>query len=391
MRFVAAFVDELDRETWSAMGVALDGEAEGAPSYHPRLLLGVWLYGFMTGVRSARKLEAACQEQLPFLWLTAMQRPDHNTLWRFYREHRSALRNLIKETVRTAVNAGLVDLAWQAVDGTKMRGNAAKAYNASQLEHLLAKTEGEIAKLEAQNAGDGEAQVPRLPRELSNARSLRERVKRALERSRAAKGPKQVSLTDPDAGLLKGHKSWVLGYNSQAVASPLKGSGRGACLITAVDVSGKGSDNHQLVPMVDRAAASLGEYATVTLADTGYHSGSNLEALKARGQVGVVPEIPNHNPRGAYNREFFSYDKATDSYLCPQGETLRYAGRKTNRRGEPTRTYMAQAESCRHCPAFGECTTNWRHGARYPSRLPRKTCGHIVCGWRAKPLRNSTS
>ena len=61
-RFVADFVDNLDRRMWSELGIDLDGEEVGAPAYHPRALLGVWLYGFMTGVRSSRKLEGACRD-----------------------------------------------------------------------------------------------------------------------------------------------------------------------------------------------------------------------------------------------------------------------------------------------------------------------------------------
>ena len=60
VRFVAEFVDALDREDWRELGVQPDGEVLGAPAYHPRALLSVWLYGFMTNVRSCRKLEVAC-------------------------------------------------------------------------------------------------------------------------------------------------------------------------------------------------------------------------------------------------------------------------------------------------------------------------------------------
>jgi transposase len=138
-RFVAAFVDALDRAAWAEMDIGLDGEALGAPAYHPRGLLSVWLYGFMTGTRSSRKLEAACRDQMPYLWLTGWQHPDHNTLWRFYREHRGAMRKLFKRTVQTAVKVGLVDLAVQAVDGTKIAGNAAKnrTYDREGLQRLL--------------------------------------------------------------------------------------------------------------------------------------------------------------------------------------------------------------------------------------------------------------
>ena len=60
----------------------IEGDMWGAPSYHPRTLLSIWLYGFMTGIRSNSNLEAACRDQIPYLWLTGWQHPDHNTLCR---------------------------------------------------------------------------------------------------------------------------------------------------------------------------------------------------------------------------------------------------------------------------------------------------------------------
>ena len=48
-RFVAEFVDALDRDAWAELGVDIEGGSMGAPAYHPRALLSVWLYGFMTG------------------------------------------------------------------------------------------------------------------------------------------------------------------------------------------------------------------------------------------------------------------------------------------------------------------------------------------------------
>ncbi len=62
-RFVAAFVDGLPRDAWSEMEIDLDGDPLGASAYHPRVLLNVWLYGFMHGIRSSRKLEVACWDR----------------------------------------------------------------------------------------------------------------------------------------------------------------------------------------------------------------------------------------------------------------------------------------------------------------------------------------
>ena len=170
-RFIAAFVEGLDRANWAEMEIEVDGDPLGAPAYHPRLLLSVWPYGFMTGIRSCRKLEAACRDQISFLWLTGWQQPDHNTLWRFYQAHRHAMRTLLKHTVRTAVEVGLVDLAVQALDGTKVAANAAgdRTYDGAGLERLLARTDATIKELEAQNEGGDDPPPPRLPEELYSA------------------------------------------------------------------------------------------------------------------------------------------------------------------------------------------------------------------------------
>ena len=126
VRFVATFVDSLSLKDWEKLGADPAGALEGAPGYAPRVLVSVWLYGFMTRVRSTRKLEVACQEQVPLMWLTGWQRPDHNTLWRFYERHRAGMRALFLKTVWTAMETGLRDLAVQALDGTKLQANAGR-------------------------------------------------------------------------------------------------------------------------------------------------------------------------------------------------------------------------------------------------------------------------
>ena len=180
-RFVAGFVDELNQEEWIELGIGLDGEQLGAPAYHPRALLSVWLYGFMTGTRSSRKLEAACRDQVPYLWLTGWQRPDHNTLWRFYQSHRQAMRRLLKYTIATAMDLKLIDLALQAVDGTKILANAAgdRTYDAAELQRLLVRTEAAIIEMEKQNEEGNDVPLPRLKDELKEAHVLRQKVRDA--------------------------------------------------------------------------------------------------------------------------------------------------------------------------------------------------------------------
>ncbi len=122
--------------------------------------------------------------------------------------------------MQTAVRAGLVDLALQAVDGTKLAGNAAKdrTYDAKGLERLIERTEQAIADLEAQNATGGEGAPLRLPEGLVSKAALLERVWQAKEQL----GPgERLNLTDREARLMKGRGGYVAGYNAQALVSPL--------------------------------------------------------------------------------------------------------------------------------------------------------------------------
>jgi len=363
VRFVAAFVEQIEAKGWSELGILGQGADLGAPAYHPRLMLGVWLYGFMSGIRSSRKLETACQEQVPFLWLTALQTPDHNTLWRFYQAHRGRMRRLLRRTVLTAVAAGLLDLALQAVDGSKIAGNAAKdrTYSRAGLERLLKKTEAAINDLEAQNRSAGETASPRLPQKLRQKQALAEQVKQALQRVEADED--RINLTDTDAVLLKGRNGILAGYNGQAVVSPLtETAGIGGQLITAAAVTQDTNDQAQLLPMLEAAAANTGEQAAITLADAGYSSGENLSALEQLGQSVLMPEAGAKALASPYHKDAFVYDQDSDTYSCPMGQTLHYRTNKRDRKGRPVRLYRPRAAACRACPAFGMCTRDRRHG-----------------------------
>ena len=320
-RFIAEFVDSLDREAWTQLEVSLDGEALGSPAYHPKSLLSVWLYGFMTGVRSSRKLEAACRDQVSYLWLTGWQHPDHNTLWRFYQAHRQAMRKLLKYTVATAVELKLIDLAVQAVDGTKIPANAARDrnYDASELERLLERAEKAISEMEAQNESGEDAPPPRLPEELQRAQTLRQQIKKAMNHLEQNPNLKRVNLTDEDAQLMKGRDGIITGYNAQAMVSPLavKAAKVRGMLITATNVVNTAADSGQLSSMLEQAEELTGERVPITLADGGYHTIANLETGHQRDQTLVMTERYQDTTQGPYFKDQFLYEVETDSYLCP--------------------------------------------------------------------------
>jgi transposase len=358
VRFVAEFIDTIDVAGWVQLGV--QNEARGAPAYHPRLLLSVWAYGFMTGIRSSRRLEAACKENLSFLWLTGLQSPDHNTLWRFYQEHRDAMRPLLRRTVKTAVRLGLLDLALQAVDGSKLGGNASvyRLYTAAGLRRLLERTDKAIADLEAQNATGGEPVAPQLPKKLREKTVLREKVRQAIEE---VEEEERVNLTDRDVQLLKVKGGYTLGFNAQAVASPVVPEVGGGQLITATAIGGS-TDHDQLMTMLEAAEENLGQPVEHSLADAGYHSAATVEQIQGAGRSVLMPDRQARQATEPYHRDQFRYDPESDTYTCPRGETLHFQGIKHGKKGQTLRRYRAVASVCRACPAFGFCTKDYRHG-----------------------------
>ena len=253
-RFVAEFVDALDRDAWAELGVDIEGDCDGSaslPSTCAVERVAVRLHD-----RGALVPEAGGglpgPDTVSQRWLTGWQHPDHNTLWRFYRGHRQAMRKLFERTVRTAVTMKLVDLAVQAVDGTKVVANASlnRSYDAEGLRGLLERLESAIADLEAQNEAGEDTAVAHLPEELADKEVLREQVRQAMDDLTSQKRHKRINLTDPDARLMKGRQGIVAGYNAQAMVSPTETDGGATgMLVTAVDVVDAANDNALLVPM----------------------------------------------------------------------------------------------------------------------------------------------
>jgi len=265
VRFIREFVEQQDL---AKLGFAMPNAMEGRPPYAPGLLLKIWLYGYHHRIRSTRKLEAACRDQLPLLWLSGMIAPDHNSLWRFWRDNKPALRQLFKQSVQLAVKAGLVGLALQAVDGTKIQAAASShsGWSKEHMDKLLAALDGELNEMEKQLEQEGpspDGTAYRLPQELEQREALRTAVKAGLEQleqdSRTHYHPKE-----PEARRMKCEGKRPFAYNAQAVVDETHG------VVVAADITLEETDNHELVRMVEQAQQNTGTAkAVLTVADGG--------------------------------------------------------------------------------------------------------------------------
>ena len=355
-RFIREFVEALDLK---ALGFEKHESEEGRPPYANDLLLKVWLYGYLGRIRATRELEKACKEHLSLLWLTGLQAPDHNTLWRFWRDNRKALREVFRAGVKVAAAQGLIGMICHAVDGTKIRAVASRrtTEHREDLEKLLARVEEELEKMEAEiEAAELEPGGDyRLPEGLRETEKLRAKILESLAYLRQAERA-HLHPQEREARLMPCEGRQEPAYNAQAVADAQAG------IIVAAEAVNEESDNAQLIPMLEETAANLGKVAETTLADGGYVSGEQLQEAEERGQaVLVAAGVETGGPkRGEYHSTKFTYDEAGDAVLCPQGQRLRFEGIVNKGGQRKVRRY--RCEHAAECPARALCSR--RKGGR---------------------------
>lgn len=365
VRFVAELVDALPEAWWHDAGIDPDGAATGAPGYDPKVLLAIWVFGFMDRKRSSRELEQACQRDVYYWWLTGHQSPDHNTLARFYQRHRAAMRTLFATTVRVAMANGLVTWAVQAIDGTRIMADAAsdQSLTARKLQALLERIDATIAELESGLTGEAESAAVAMPERLADARTRREQIEAALAQVAGAPAGRTVNLTDPEAPLVKTRHGLQPGYNGQAAvcAVPMPAGEPDGRMVVGGSLTTDPNDRQQLLEQITTARALCGEVAEVVLADAGYITHDALAGAEALGQVVVAPEQAAGGKRrkrtpDAFGIDDFTYDLATDTFRCPNAQrlTFRYE-RPEGANGPVRRTYRTDTADCRGCPFTARC------------------------------------
>lgn len=355
-RFLREFVDALDLD---ALGFAPPAnEVTGRPAYAPSLLLKVWLYGYLNRLRSSRALERAGREHLSLVWLTGNHAPDHNTLWRFFKANRAAMKRLFAQSVRVAADAGLVSMALHAVDGTRIAASASHrtVWKRGEIEALLARLDASVeeAAQAVERAEASESGSYRLPEALADREVLRQRIRAGLAKHPHAAS---VSLSDPDAHPTPIDGRTRPGYNAQAVADENR-------LLVAAQVAEETNDAHQLNPMLEETAANLGTTALETVADAGYVHAPSLAEAESNGHSVTVSlkgaaddRLRDRDDR--YHQSNFRYDAATDTYRCPENGELTFQRETPN----AAQTYPLRVYHCRayaSCPRRWECSANRR-------------------------------
>jgi len=370
VRVVDIFVDELD------LGGLGFGRVEplvtGRPSYHPAVLLKLYIYGYLNRVQSSRRLEREAGRNVEAMWLTGRLAPDHKTIADFRKDNGPAIRKVCARFVALCRRLELFAEASVAIDGSKF-----KAVNSRDRNFTRAKMKRRMEQIEEsvgrylQQLDSADRQEPSLARTTKTDRlkdkiaKLKEEMQRLeeLEVERLATPDQQVSLTDPDARSMatSGRGSGMVGYNVQAAVDTKHH------LIVAHEVTNVGTDRAQLSHMAKQTKAALEIDTLDVVADRGYFNSAEILACDEAGITVTLPKplTSGSKAKGRFGKQDFRYVAEEDAYICPAGERLVY--HYTNQeKGLTLRRYWTTA--CRGCAIKGRCTTGkerritrWEH------------------------------
>jgi transposase len=370
VRAIDAFVDALALAELGFDGVL--PAATGRPSYHPSVLLKLYIYGYLNRVQSSRRLEREAGRSVEAMWLLGQLAPDHKTVADFRKDNCSALRKVCARFIELCREMGLLTTASVAIDGSKFKAvnNRDKNFTRAKVERRRAQLAESVARYLSQlDTADRQeptealaAKTTRLKEKLAKLKEEMAKLA-AYEKQMLASSDQQISLTDPDSRSMatSGRGSGVVGYNVQVAVETEHH------LIVTHEVTNSGSDRAQLANVAKQAKSVLETETLEAVADRGYFNSPEILACHDAGITVTLPKPLTSAAKsdGRFGKQDFVYLANEDVYLCPAGERLPY--RYTNEEaGKVLRRYWTNA--CSKCPLKSQCTTGperritrWEH------------------------------
>jgi transposase len=393
VRVVNQVVDNLDLDP-----IFAKYEGGGCPAYHPRMMLKVVVYGYVTNRYSSRKIEEALQQNIHFMWLSGMSYPDHNTINRFRSDRlKGVLKEVFSQVVLLLVDHGHITLKEAYLDGTKIEANAnrytfvwGRAIKVSrnriqrQLKELWGYAE-QVAKEELEHNEPEDftqidtEKVSQVIEQIDQAlagKEVNKKVRQKLNYARKRwpealdkyKDYEQqlgertsLSKTDPDATFMCMKEDAMLnrqlkpGYNWQITTQDQ--------YILDYTLHQSATDTVTLPEHMESFSKYLGQYPEVLVADAGYGSEENYEYLEKNGVEAYVKFNYFHKEQSKKwiqnpNKiEHLYYNEEQDCYYCPMGQKMKWilTKKRTTRNGYVQTCKKYQAQNCEGCPMRGPC------------------------------------
>jgi transposase len=368
-RAIWEMTGRLDLTPYTAAVRAVEGAA-GRAAIDPRVLISLWVYAYSEQVSSAREVERRCAYHPAYLWLTGCAAVNHHTLSDFRVDHQEALDQLFAQLLAILSREGLITLEQVAHDGTKVKAGASgKSFHREKTlrAHL------EAAQERVRAMGDPREEGGDRRTAAARQRAAREKVERleqaveelkkvqAAPEGRAEPAQRRVSETDPEARMMKqADGGSAPSHHVQISTDTAHG------IIVGASVTQEASDQKQLVPAGEEVQRQNGRPPGPILVDEGYTTRENILAAAERGWDligGTLQADPQAQERRwqrrgvdpAFYPQNFTYQAASNSYLCPAGKELPYRTTQQDRVGVGYAVYRARPADCRACPLRAGC------------------------------------
>jgi transposase len=332
-------------ETLNLNGFYRKVSPEGHPAYHPKMMLKVLIYAYASGIFSSRKIQAALQESIAFIYLAAWQKPDFRTISDFRQNNLAEFKDLFSQVVDICKQLGMISLGHMAIDGSKFKANASDSRTYDQ------KRVREAINRLLQQADQTDQQEDRLHGPDNSGGAVPEPVRKQLDQS----GREKINATDPDAVFMKTGARLRTSFNGQIAVDENQ-------IIVAAEVTNDPSDTSQLLPLVEQVERRMGPLDKLS-ADSGYSQGENLQALAEKK---IDAHIPDANYQGCrrgkneapgpdlFPRSSFQRDEEHDCFICPLGQKLTFSHLQKVKNKKPLRRYRCRA--FQQCPQRDRCT-----------------------------------
>ena len=367
VRVVDVFVDELDLGKLGFRGVY--PAATGRPSYHPEVLLKIYIYGYLNRIQSSRRLEKEGQRNVELMWLTARLMPDFKTIANFRKDNGKAIRGVCRQFVVLCQQLGLFSEALVAIDGSKFKAvnNRDRNFTSAKLQRRMEEIESSINRYlvaldsaDRQEASVAQAKTVRLQDKITALKAQMRKLKQ-IETRLTETPDGQISLTDPDARSMKTRGTGIVGYNVQTAVDAQRH------LIVAHEVTNVGVDRSQLSSVAKQAREAMGTPELTAVADRGYFKSEEILACYEAGITAIVPKTMTSNATadGRFGRADFIYDPDKDEYRCPAGQALIWRFTSIEHGLNLHRYWSSHCQSCSikdQCtPSTERRVTRWEH------------------------------
>jgi transposase len=358
VRVIDDYVELLDMVELGFTKSALNS-ADGQPAYHPKLLLKIYIYGYLNKIRSSRKLELEIKRNIEMMWLCANLQPSAKTISNFRKENAKPLKKVFREFVLLCKNIDLITGEIVAVDGAFLRANASKNQLISKktvVADLKEVDEKIDAYLKAMRFADKEDKKERNLTLPTNKLDSMQKRKTKLDKDLALleeMGVTQYNRTDPDAKLMIKPAHNLMAYNAQiAVDKKFR-------FIVATEVSSSNNDYGKLHHMAIKTKEITNAKKMTILADTGYYSIQEIAKCQ-EDNIDAIVAVPNkekaQKDRGYYLHSDFKYDKDRDCFICPNHQILSKTNSViTKANGTKGYVYRAGSKTCKSCPLKDKC------------------------------------